>query len=186
MNPWKCFATILLCIVCILTAYSDGFSQLTPANSDDVVAIANNWLTLGQEMNWGWMTTLNFSPASIQEIRHQGELLAFSLPANGEGYIVIPAYHELPPITAYSTTSSLDVTQEEGLCGMLKEVLSYKIHLIRDYYDNPNPPPELLVLPELISDYRAQWQDYAANYSTFIKDIENENFSRGLDSEEQM
>ncbi|MFH1010227.1 MAG: C10 family peptidase, partial [bacterium] len=171
--------------MCILTSYSLGFSQLTQASLDDVVAVANNWLQLGQDMEWSWAGAGDFTPNSIQMIEHEGELLAYSLPIEGGGYVIVPAYAELPPIVAYSTTSFLDVNRQDGFCGMLKEVLHYKVDLVRDYLANPNPPSEWRALGNAISEHQAAWQGYSSNYLTFTKALEEENRRRAMDSERE-
>ena len=115
------FVTILLAGMFIIAGFSSAFSQMTPANPDAIVTVANNWLALSQEMGWGWETAADFTSNSIQEIEFEGEVLAFSLPVTGGGYVVIPAYHELPPITAYSMNSLLDIDAEDGFGGMLPQ-----------------------------------------------------------------
>jgi hypothetical protein len=186
MISGKSFWMTMLVTLGILIGYSMGFSQLTPANPNSVVSIANNWLHLSQEMGWGWMDASDFTVNSIQNIEYQGELLAFCLPVSGGGYIVIPACRELPPITAYSPTSTLDVTKDEGFCGMLKEVLTYKTNLVRDYLANSNPPPEAAALQEEIDHDGAMWQAYTSNYSTFTKALEQEDHLNRMDSEPEM
>ncbi len=184
MIGWWRFGIVLLVGAGLLAGPSIGFCQLTPAQSDAVVAVANNWLHLGQEMGWGWAAIPDFSMSSIEEIDYQGELVGFSL-ATDDGYIVIPAYRELPPISAYSTTSSPDFDEEYGFCGMLKEVLSDKIQLVRDYFADPNPPPEWTVLQGPIERYRDFWVACASDYQTFTKAIEDENRVRAIDSERE-
>lgn len=179
------FVTVLLVGVCLFTGQVTGFAQLTPANSDAVVAVANNWLELSQEMGWGWTAAADFTPGAIQEIKFEGELLAFSLPVAGGGYVVVPAYRELPPITAYSMNSFYDIGAEDGFCKMLKEVLTYKINLVRSFLMDANPPAEAMVLQEAIEQHRSLWQAYSSDYQTFIKAIE-ENADGQMDSEEQM
>jgi len=177
------FGTALMAGMCVLMNHSLGFSQLTQADRNAVVSIGNNWLHLGQEMGWGWTAAGDFSLNAVQEIQYQGELLAFSLPIEGGGYIVVPAYRELPPIIAYSASSPLDVSRDAGFCGMLKEDLKYKIDLVRNYLNNPNPPAEWSALQEAIGQYRSLWQIYAGDYRTFTKSVEEQNRSRAMDSE---
>ncbi|MBM3324514.1 MAG: hypothetical protein FJY66_02470, partial [Calditrichaeota bacterium] len=81
----------------VLASYSLGFCQLTQASFDEVVAVANNWLHLGQEMEWAWSEAGDFVPNSLQMIEDDGEVLAYSLPIEGGGYVIVPAYTELPP-----------------------------------------------------------------------------------------
>ncbi len=186
MISCKGFVTILLVGACVLMSYSVGFAQLTPANADAVVGVANNWLHLGQEMGWGWATVPDFSASSIQELEYQGEVLAYNLPTPDGGHILIPACLELPPITAYSTVASLDVTEENGFSGMLKEILSLKFQLLRDYLTNPDPPPELMALQDEIDRNAALWQAYTSSYQTFTRVIEEKNAQGRMDSEDEV
>ncbi|MBU1706439.1 C10 family peptidase, partial [bacterium] len=185
MSSWKGFASLFLVVLIVFANYGSGFCQLTPANPQAAVAVANNWLRLGQEVEWGWTTAADFTPASIQKIEYQGQLVGFALPIIGGGYIITPAYQELPPITAYSTVSSFDANREDGFCEMMKEVLSDKILLVTEYLTNPNPPAEWHALQDAIEHHRDLWQAYTADYGTFTKAVRDENFRSRIDSENQ-
>ncbi|MBU1936721.1 C10 family peptidase, partial [bacterium] len=181
----KRFWTSLLVGISLLIGFSNSYAQLTPASNDAVVSVANNWLHLAQEMEWGWTASGDLSPASIQKVEYQGEIVAFNLPIAGGGHIIIPAYRELPPITAYSTDFNLDIQEEGGFSLMLREVLSHKIQLLQDYLNDPNPPPEMAALQGAIDKNAALWQSYTSDYMTFTKAVEDENDRFRMDSEEQ-
>ncbi len=185
MELFKKFGAALLVGMCLLIGFSTGLAQLTPASNDAVIAVANNWLHLGQETGWGWTTASDFSPESIQEIEYQGQLLAFNLPVADGGHIIIPAYRELPPITAYSTQFDLDINEEGGFAQMLREVLSYKVQLLQEFLTDPNPSPEMAVLQDVIDQNAALWQSYTSDYMTFTKAVNDENERLRMDSEDQ-
>jgi hypothetical protein len=136
-------------------------------------------------MEWGWQNASPFTTDRIQTIEYEGEVLGFALAVEGGGYVVVPAYRELPPVTVYSMSSALDVNADEGFCKMLKEVLSYKIHLLRDYFATPNPPAEWAILGAAATQYRAKWQNYSSDYSTFTKAVQDEDRQKALDNERE-
>lgn len=141
-------------------------SAQTPVKATDAVAVATNWLHLGHDQNWGWN-----SPTSallpVSELSAKGELLAYCIPVSGGGYIVVPAYRELPPITAYSSTSNLNPTDEDGFAGLLKDALSYKLDLVRTVLNTPKPPVEWTPVVKEIELDRVLWQAYSGPYQEF-------------------
>ena len=81
MTCQKRFWIVLAVAICILLLDSiNSYAQVTPVTTNEVVAVANNWLQLGQEIGWGWTGEPDFSQASIEEIIYEDEIVLYSCP----------------------------------------------------------------------------------------------------------
>ena len=164
-----------LIFVYVLLWIHSSFAQLTVTDPTVATSVANNWLRLGQEMNWGWVNLPEFSEKSAQEVTFNGELVGYCFSAKENGFIILPAFQELPPITVYSTTSSFDVEKEDGFCGMIKEVLESKISLGKSYLNTTSRGQDLNYIQTEIERNRSLWQNYSGSYASFTQTIQTDN-----------
>jgi len=154
-----------------------GTAQVTPVTPDDAAAVAGNWLRLGQELEWGWTDAQPPKPSAAQTFERDKEVVGYYFGLGKSGYVVIPACRELPPITAYSTDSRLNVTDEDGFAGLLKDALQAKRKLVREVFD-PGAPAEWQPLRDEIENYRQIWGDYTSDFATFAQAVEAFNAQR--------
>jgi hypothetical protein len=170
---WTSILAVLLLFVCITNVQSAPATEPTFVSPEDAHAVIANWFRLGNELNWGWNLAAN-SVADLRDIGYNGEFLGYL--ATGEhGFIVVPAYREFPPITAYSTTSSLDLLNENGLALMLKEALSAKLMAVRAALAQASPVPEMQAILSQIQRDRNQWTTYSEEYNQFKTAFQREN-----------
>jgi len=178
MTRCRLFVSRLSLLLSAMVMAAPSVAQVTQVTASEAAVVANNWLHLGQEMKWGWEGSDDFKSSDARKLIYKGELVGYCLAAKGGGYVAIPACRELPPITAYSTTSDLNVAEDEGWTGLLKEVLSYKEDLVRTYLSMSPPSAEWQPLQTEIEHNRRLWESYSASYQTFVQELENENRSR--------
>ena len=151
-----------------------GFTQVTPVSSEEAATVAGNWQMLGQELHWGWEGVHAPKALSVKTLERSGEIIGYWFETGDKGYIVVPAYRELPPITAYSTESRLKATDEDGFAGLLKDVLINKGKLVQAVLDPAAPEPQRLLRGD-IDEYRRQWSAYLADYTTFTRFVDEQN-----------
>ncbi|HEY3296301.1 MAG TPA: C10 family peptidase [bacterium] len=161
-------------MACIFSAPREAKCQ-TPVTTSDVVTVANNWLHLGQEMDWGWKAAPDFNPASAKEIIEKGEVVGYFLSVPSGGYILLPACRELPPVTAYSSESAFSPNDAGGFAALVREELHAKIGLVRSCLSTPTPPVEWTAVTAEIEHDRSLWQAYTASYSDFSASLAAQN-----------
>lgn len=174
MTLFQRFWAATTIVAYIVFGSPDALCQ-TVVSTDNAVTVANNWLHLGQEMNWGWKNASVFKPSSAKEIHENGELVGYCLTVPGGGYILVPAYRELPPITAYSTESVFDLGAQSGFCALIREQLRYKLDLVRSCLSMTATPPEWAPVMNAIEHDRELWQAYTASYDLFSQALVAEN-----------
>lgn len=96
-------------------------ADVTVMDRETARVVAANWLRLGQDEGWGWDAQSTIPAAGeLQAVAQtDGTVLGYVAPLES-GYIVVPAYAELPPVTAYSTDAALNLADEGGFalcCG---------------------------------------------------------------------
>jgi hypothetical protein len=153
-------------MVCVVAAQAVGVTELTRTSPEVADAVVANWIRLGQELNWGWSAATVPSPAALHEISYGGELLGYLAPFD-DGFIVVPAYRELPPITAYSTTSTLHLSDDGGLMLMLREALASKVEAARAALAQPSPSAELQPILRQMEHDRDLWASYSSRFDQF-------------------
>lgn len=161
----------------VLLVISGVAQEVTPVTPEDAAVVAGHWLQLGQELEWGWKDAQPSKPSAAQTFERDKEIVGYYFGLGKSGYVVIPACRELPPITAYSTDSRLNVTDEDGFAGLLKDALQAKRKLVREALD-PGAPAEWQPLRDEIENYRQTWASYTADYSTFTQAVEAFNAQR--------
>jgi hypothetical protein len=110
---------IVAAVVCLLRIPV----QAGIARSDEARVVAANWLRFIVERDGAWGETPNPMLTVAKEFRRGGLLLGYYFAAKPQGYIIVSALKEMAPIKAYSTTSTMDPDDEEGMCALLKDVL---------------------------------------------------------------
>jgi hypothetical protein len=154
-----------------------GTAQVTPVTPDDAAAVAGNWLRLGQELEWGWTDAQPPKPSAAQTFERDKEVVGYYFELGKNGYVVVPACRELPPITAYSTDSRLKVSDEDGFASLLKDALQAKQKLVQEALD-PGAPAEWQPVRDEIENYRQMWADYTTDFVTFTQAVEAFNRQR--------
>lgn len=153
-------------------------AALTPTNADARAAVVHNWLQYSHEKSW--TNTLDETAPVMQELFHDGQLVGY-VAMQTQGYVIIPAYTELPPITAYSGDSRFDVNDEGGFVAFVKEELAQKIAVAREVTAVAQVGPEMQAAREQVEKDRRLWTDYSGSYETFARAAAAETPARTLD-----
>lgn len=106
----------------------------TVATPDEALQVSRNWLNYSVYQNGAWAGVAAPQVSAGQEIVHQGIRVGYYFPVEPSGYIVVPILKELPAIKAYSETDRLDMTEENGMAALLKDVLLDRIQLYEMRY----------------------------------------------------
>lgn len=149
------------------------WAQETPVAVEDAAGVAGNWLRLGQEEEWGWKPGALLDRTGVQQMVRGEKLLAYVFPVLNGGYIVVPAYREFPPVSAYSTGSDLNLGKPDGFGEMLGEVLQHKLGILQSFSSGTVPAAGSLRLHEEITKNRDLWEFYTASYEEFRFHVES-------------
>ncbi len=141
------------------------------ATYEETERVARNWLTEVVFRNGSWAGSTTPSIADIQELVADDRVLARCFSIAPRGYVVVPVLKNLPPVTAYSQESELDVTQQFGFAQLLRDVLSHRTRLFIDTYGSleASQPPTGDVLLDRIN--RAQWDRLALGPAEFASQV---------------
>jgi hypothetical protein len=173
MNIWGktgCIATLYFAMVTVAPCYS----QITTVRVEEAGEVAANWLSLGEELEWGWPEGLVLKPLDVETLERDGNVLGYCFATGEQGFIVVPACRELPPITAYSTVSVLNENDKDGFADLLKDVLAEKQALVVAALDSTASTPQR-ILRRYIVEYLHSWNAYLADYTTFTRFVEQQN-----------
>lgn len=89
--------------------------------------VSKRWLSLIAEEPDGWAGSRDPRIVAMTRLEDEAGVLAHVYHTAPVGYIVVPVIRELPPIKAYSTTSSLDVSETQGFAQLLRESLRARL-----------------------------------------------------------
>ncbi|MBD3367769.1 MAG: T9SS type A sorting domain-containing protein [Candidatus Eisenbacteria bacterium] len=114
----------------------------TIPDAADVRTVAGNWTRSVARRTGGW------SGRSIPEVRTPGPLvskdgrtLAYAFPVDPDGFVVVTALRELPPVKLYSETGTFDVESTRGLVQLVRERLDAQFSIFVDRYGRLDVSP---------------------------------------------
>jgi len=159
-------ATLLLLLlsICILTP---SLVQAEGANLQEMERVCQNWLTYIVSEKSAWAGETNPQIVDVQEIVENDTLLARCFSIHPHGYVVVPVLKELPPITACSEESNLDVNRTGGFTQLLRDVLLHRIRLYVNNYGSLDAvqPSTGNILFDKVN--RQQWDRYSIDPDEF-------------------
>ena len=122
-----------LIFLALIIIASSAFGISPGVNVEQAQQAANNWVSyfISEKGSWGDANLPIVEPGQI--IADGSDTLGYYFAVSPAGYIVCPAFNLLPPIKAYSTSQSLDLADENGFAGILREVLQRKAQIIADH-----------------------------------------------------
>lgn len=124
MNRFLCllncrFPGALSLAVAIVLSLS-GSTRAELVERSDADRVAQNWTEV---MNQSEKSS-NFTIGRVDAVIDEGRTLGWAYVLEPSGYIVVPRLRQLPPIKMYSTTSSIDLSAEDGPGALIRQVLS--------------------------------------------------------------
>ncbi|UCF35123.1 MAG: C10 family peptidase, partial [Phycisphaerales bacterium] len=117
-----------LCLVAADTARAEL------ATEQEARQACENWLAYTVSQEGEWAGSRNPRIVDVQELRANGELLGRCFFIEPNGFVLVPVLKELPPIKAYSETSSISVNATVGIPQLLRDVLSDRMRLYVERY----------------------------------------------------
>lgn len=105
----------------------------------------------------------------VREFTHTGRLLGYFCRVQPQGYIVVPARMELPPVQAYSDNGTLDPESDEQMSGMFKQDLARLLDEVEGF---GGPALSIQSQREPGSDsHQLTWQALWHDPQTFAADL---------------
>jgi hypothetical protein len=110
-------------------------ASATVATSQESRNVVENWLTFTANIEEnGWNGTFSPSIESMDEIYVDGRLVGRCYNINPSGYVITPILREMTPIKLYSTKGRFDISLDQGMPALIKEVLDHHSLLYIDNY----------------------------------------------------
>lgn len=129
---WARIMDLFGLIILMSVPYGSGVSaQTLLTDRAQVAMVAKSWLSLIIEQNGSWGATKSAEFESIQDFMFGDRMLGYFCRVHPKGFMVISLYKELPPVTAYSTTSAMDPDAENVMTKLLKEHMANAQDVIR-------------------------------------------------------
>ncbi len=145
--------------------------------------VSQNWLSLMVYAKGDWAGSQTPQISDMQELKVNDTLLARVYSIQPQGYIVVPALKELPPVKAYSVSGYLDVNDPGGMAALLRDVLIERFRLYADYYGSleasQSGKSEILFDQ---SNYN-QWLRYRVSSAQFMNDLSKGDVDPGVEGE---
>jgi hypothetical protein len=142
--------------------------------------VANNWLTYVVNQQGSWEQSTNPIISSVDDLTLGDTLLAKVYSILPSGYIVVPVMKELAPVKVYSLDSKLNVSDPQGFPVMLRENLTYQMHLFNDNYGSIDNVQPKMGKPIFTGDERSQWDRFAVDPAQFATNLSTQ-FKSPLD-----
>ena len=120
--------TILTSLIVGLTLLLTFSSVLAEkATVDEMDLVCQNWLTRIVTVKGQWAANTGPKIDKVEDMIENDTLLARVYSISPEGYIIVPAIKELPPIKTYSDEGHFDIDQDFGFPKMIREVLQNRL-----------------------------------------------------------
>jgi len=172
---------ILLAAACaVLWPFVCYAASLTGAGHDAASAVVQNWMRYSRDMHWTQSGATDDATPVLQDIFYGGQLVGYAT-VEGNGYVVVPAYQDLPPVTAYSTESNFYVNDEGGFVELVKKDLANKIRVAQSALSDTSITPDLELARQQVEKDHRLWQSYSANYGVFRRAADAETGSHPSD-----
>jgi hypothetical protein len=148
-------------------AFAGSTSFAEQASDAQMQNVAQNWLSETVRRTGDWAGTADPAVREFQPIVRDQALLGWYCSVEPRGFIVVPSLKEAGPVIAYSDESDLDISAEQGLAGLLKDILKSRA----DYYyavygdlDASQPSQGPLVFDP---SQKERWDRFAASARDF-------------------
>ncbi|MFZ5979095.1 MAG: C10 family peptidase [Candidatus Zixiibacteriota bacterium] len=113
-------ASLIVCLTLIIVISP---ARAERATVDEMDLVSQNWLARIVTAKGQWAEVSAPKIDKVEEMIENDTLLARVYSISPDGYIIVPAIKELPPIKTYSDEGHFDINQNFGFPQMIKEVL---------------------------------------------------------------
>ncbi|MFH1844845.1 MAG: C10 family peptidase [bacterium] len=149
------FVCLLGLLVTLVFVTAPASAKLAAIGEMD--RVAENWLTQQLATERTWAGSSSPAIAGVDDIRHDGQLLARCYRISLRGYIVVPYLQALAPVKAWSDRNDLDLSQQDGFAGMLREDLAERTQAFAISFGSLDADPTATQDPEFDRCNRAAW-----------------------------
>jgi hypothetical protein len=153
-------------VVSLLLLLSQGL-YATVATSTEAQQVCQNWLTYMVSEQGSWAGSTNPQIDRVTEIMLGDTLLARCYLISPNGFVVVPALKELPPINAYADDSWLYITETGGLARLITDVLIGRTRLYVKVYGNLTAAQPAVGDVMLGREHGEQWRQYVVESKAF-------------------
>ncbi len=131
------------------------------ATPDEMESVCRNWLTLMVSARGGWAGSTSPEIMTADALRDGEETVATCYTISPDGYVVVPALKQLPPVKAYAEIGRLHFDDTGGMPDLLREVLVNRTRMFVDRYGSMDavPSDEKAVLFD--AAHRREWNRMA-------------------------
>lgn len=102
--------------------------------SEEMDNVCKNWLSLIVNNSGDWAGILNPEIISFEEIYSNDLWVGRCYKIAPDGFVIVPALKEMPPVKAYSDEGYLDIENSNGMSELIKDVLFEKLDMFRVKY----------------------------------------------------
>ncbi len=135
-RKFNIFAILMGVFTLAILLFSSQLSLAEQATISEMDNVCQNWILLSANIDQSWRVTDSQMITSIENIEESGLLLGRIYNLSPDGFIVVPALKELPPVMAYSDKFSLGPEQKQGMWALIKDVLNGRmINFVEAYGD---------------------------------------------------
>ena len=164
----------LIVLVTILVSFAAPVISLAyspTVSTQQAQQAANNWVSYFTSEKGGWENVNLPVVETAQIITNGADTLGYYFDISPSGYIVCPAFNQLPPIKAYSTSQSLDLTDENGFAGILREVLKRKVQILSEHNSDITELESAGYNAPGIIKFSRLWEIYTLENQEFFREI---------------
>jgi hypothetical protein len=159
--------TILIAVLLAMGIFCPIPILAETASYEDMDRVCRNWLTYTVAQIGDWAGATDPRIIGVEDIVENDTLLARYYEIYPNGYIIVPALKNLPPVKAYSDNSRLDLQEADGFAVMLREVLQNRTRVFVDFYGSLEAVPVNDDQPLYGPVNRQRWDDFAVSSKKF-------------------
>jgi hypothetical protein len=155
MNGNKILIVVTLLVAAVMVG--EGWAELV--SMSEAETIATNWITLTIHNEGAWGESPNATVGEIEDLRDDGDLVAYVCHIKPSGYVVVPVHRGLAPVKAYSETSVFNAADKQGPVEVIRARLGCMLKTIAAEFGPPESVSPEALGPILENDYRSGWTD---------------------------
>lgn len=122
----------LIAIVICFIAF--GEAEAERATVEEMNLVCQNWLNHRVFQSGSWAGSDNPKILSIDEISDGNQVIGFCFNIIPQGYVIVPALKELPPIKMSSDDCNIDINKTKGMAQFIKDVLNHRTGAFIEMY----------------------------------------------------
>jgi len=154
MNRQKINLAVVI-IAILLLCQTASAQQVT---IDQAETVARNWITTVINIKGHWSDSPTAKMAEITELKRGDRVLGYFCRIEPSGHIIVSLIEGLAPIKAFSETSYLDPTSDEGPADLLKFQLERRLDVIEKELGPISTLKSADLDPLLELNHRAVWE----------------------------